>query len=321
MPELTREEVLDVLGEFLDLLEVDPAEPFEDDASVDSREMLRLISRLETRFGVQMSAQDLVGVHYLNDLVEVVRRLAAREGTGDGPLHAAERSPMHTTMNRVMGVLAVGLLALLSAGCRLADGVDAETGATSDWGDEPQEQAADTAATARIYQFDLPDIDGKPVSLSQFAGNVLLIVNVASKCGFTPQYAGLQKLYESYGDRGLVVLGFPANNFRNQEPGTNADIKAFCRTNYGVTFPMFSKISVEGDDKAPLYAYLTEGVEDESLRGEIGWNFTKFLVGRDGRVLARFEPAVTPEDSELLSAVQRALDEAPQVPEAASAGG
>jgi glutathione peroxidase len=216
---------------------------------------------------------------------------------------------MRSAVITVTTALAAGLLALLPGGCSAGTSADAETGATSDWGDEPAVEAAAEAPEARIYGFELNDIDGNPVPLAEFEGRALLIVNVASKCGFTRQYAGLEDLYEEYADQGLVVLGFPANNFGNQEPGTNAEIKAFCSTNYGVTFPMFSKISVKGGDKHPLYVYLTEEVEDESLRGEIGWNFNKFLVGRDGRVLARFESRVSPESEELRSAVDRALAE------------
>jgi glutathione peroxidase len=210
-------------------------------------------------------------------------------------------------MWRTLAVVGAVFIAALGAGCKSGQGVDAETGATSDWGERPAAEPAAGAPEARIYGFELPDIDESPVSLSQYRGKVLLIVNVASKCGFTPQYAGLQSLYEKYRDDGLVVLGFPANDFKNQEPGTNAEIKAFCRTNYGVTFPMFSKISVKGDDRAPLYAYLTEGVEDESLRGEIGWNFTKFLVDRHGRVVARFDSRVAPDSEELQNAVAEAI--------------
>jgi glutathione peroxidase len=129
----------------------------------------------------------------------------------------------------------------------------------------------------------------------------VLIVNVASRCGFTPQYAGLEALYEKYKDRGFVILGFPANNFGGQEPGTNEEIKTFCSSKYNVTFPMYSKISVKGDDKAPLYQFLT------ATGGEIQWNFTKFLVDKNGKVVARFEPKVTPESPEVAEAIEKAL--------------
>ena len=152
-----------------------------------------------------------------------------------------------------------------------------------------------------MHEFTLNSIDGKPAPLSAYRGKVVLIVNVASRCGFTPQYAGLEALYEKYKDRGFVILGFPANNFGGQEPGTNEEIKTFCSSKYNVTFPMYSKISVKGDDKAPLYQFLT------ATGGEIQWNFTKFLVDKDGKVVARFEPKVTPESPEVAEAIEKAL--------------
>jgi glutathione peroxidase len=152
-----------------------------------------------------------------------------------------------------------------------------------------------------VHEFTLNSIDGKPAPLSAYQGKVVLIVNVASRCGFTPQYAGLEALYEKYKDRGFTILGFPANNFGGQEPGTNEEIKTFCTTKYNVTFPMYSKISVKGDDKAPLYQFLT------ATGGEIQWNFTKFLVDKDGKVVARFEPKVTPDSPDVASAIEKAL--------------
>jgi glutathione peroxidase len=156
-------------------------------------------------------------------------------------------------------------------------------------------------AATSVHEFMMKTIDGAPAPLSQYKGKVLLIVNVASKCGYTPQYAGLQSLYEKYRDRGLVVLGVPANNFGGQEPGSDADIKTFCTRNYNVTFPMLSKVSVKGEDQTPLYKYLTEDT------GDVRWNFTKFLVGKDGTVLSRFESKVTPDSPELTGAVEQAL--------------
>jgi glutathione peroxidase len=167
--------------------------------------------------------------------------------------------------------------------------------------------AASLFGAPGVLDFTLNSIDGQPAPLSQYRGKVLLLVNVASQCGYTPQYAGLEALYEKYKDRGLVVLGFPANNFRSQEPGTNEEIKAFCSRKYNVTFPMYAKISVAGSDKAPLYEFLTDREANPSTGGEIKWNFTKFLVGRDGRVAHRFEPAVTPESPEVLAAIEEAL--------------
>jgi len=158
-----------------------------------------------------------------------------------------------------------------------------------------------------VHEFTLNSIDGKPAPLSAYQGKVVLIVNVASRCGFTPQYAGLEALYEKYKDRGFAILGFPANNFGSQEPGTNEEIKTFCSTKYNVTFPMYSKISVKGDDKAPLYQFLTDKDANPATGGEIQWNFTKFLVDKSGQVVARFEPKVTPESPEVAAAIEKAL--------------
>ena len=158
-----------------------------------------------------------------------------------------------------------------------------------------------------VHEFSLKAIDGKPVPLSNFKGQIMLVVNVASQCGYTPQYEGLEKLYETYKSRGFVITGFPANNFGGQEPGTDSEIQTFCRSKYGVTFPMFSKMSVAGGDKAPLYGFLTDRASNPKTGGEIQWNFTKFLIDRDGKVLQRFEPEVEPLSRELVSAVEAAL--------------
>jgi glutathione peroxidase len=160
---------------------------------------------------------------------------------------------------------------------------------------------------SNVLEFTLNSIDGKPAPLSQYQGKVVLIVNVASRCGFTPQYAGLEKIYEKYKDRGFVILGFPANNFGGQEPGTNEEIKTFCSSKYNVTFPIYSKISVKGADIHPLYQFLTDKQANPKTGGDIQWNFTKFLVGKDGQVIARFEPAVTPESAEVTAAIEKAL--------------
>jgi glutathione peroxidase len=165
-----------------------------------------------------------------------------------------------------------------------------------------------TAMTVNsVYNFTLKSIDGKPVSLHSYHGKVLLLVNVASKCGYTPQYAGLESLYEKYKDRGLVIVGIPANNFASQEPGTNAEIKTFCRNKYNVSFPMMSKVSVVGEDKAPLYSFLTDKSTNPQVGGEIKWNFTKFLFDRNGKPVERFEPAVTPDSPQVTSAIEAAL--------------
>ncbi len=155
--------------------------------------------------------------------------------------------------------------------------------------------------------FEMRTIDGELQSLSQYKGDVVLIVNVASKCGNTPQYEALQALYSKYKDRGFVVLGFPANNFGGQEPGTDAEIKEFCTATYGVTFPMFSKISVIGEDQHPLYAFLTSSSSDPEFAGDIKWNFTKFLIGRNGQVIARFHYKTKPDSEEVIKAIEDAL--------------
>lgn len=168
--------------------------------------------------------------------------------------------------------------------------------------------SAGVAAFAKtVYNFTLKSIDGQPVSLKSYHGKVLLLVNVASKCGFTPQYAGLEALYEKYKDRGLVIVGIPANNFAAQEPGTNEEIKKFCSRKYNVTFPMMSKVSVLGEDKTPLYVFLTDKSANPKIGGDIKWNFTKFLFDRKGQPVARFEPAVTPESPEVAKAIESAL--------------
>ena len=158
-----------------------------------------------------------------------------------------------------------------------------------------------------VYEFTLNSIDGQPAPLAAYKGKVMLLVNVASKCGFTPQYEALEALHEKYKAQGLVVMGFPANNFMAQEPGSNEEIKDFCSRTYNVKFPMYAKISVKGDDKAALYHYLTDKEANPSTGGEIKWNFTKFLVSRDGKILARFEPAVKPDSPEVVSAIEKAL--------------
>lgn len=158
-----------------------------------------------------------------------------------------------------------------------------------------------------VYDFTLKGIDGGDVPLSTFKGKVLLVVNVASKCGFTPQYKGLEALYERYRDRGFVILGFPSNDFLRQEPGTDAEIMQFCSLTYGVSFPMFAKSPVRGKAKNALYRFLTDKALHPETGGEITWNFNKFLVGRDGRVVARFDSKVAPEDAELTAAIEQAL--------------
>ena len=174
--------------------------------------------------------------------------------------------------------------------------------------------------TPPIYAVSTKRIDGTPAALSEYAGSVMLIVNVASKCGLTPQYEGLEKLYADYRDRGLVVLGFPSNDFDGQEPGTHEDIQEFCRSVYGVDFPMFAKLSVRGDAQSPLYRLLTEAQPTRALgdapkpnavnrlgEKDVRWNFEKFLVSRKGDVVARFDPDVVPLDRIVVGAIEREL--------------
>ena len=160
------------------------------------------------------------------------------------------------------------------------------------------------AKASTVYDFTMDDIDGKPVYLSQFKGKVIMLVNTASFCGNTPQYADLEKMYETYRDKGFEVLAFPANNFGQQEPGTNEEIKGFCLTKYSVGFPLFSKISVKGGDKHPLYQYLTE---QSPFPGEVEWNFQKYLVDRSGNVVARYHHRTKPLADEVVRDVERFL--------------
>lgn len=155
--------------------------------------------------------------------------------------------------------------------------------------------------------FTMKDIDGKPTELKQFQGKVVLLVNVASRCGYTPQYEGLEALYEKHGNAGLVVIGVPANDFGKQEPGTDAEIKAFCTSKYNVTFPMMSKVVVKGDAICPLYKYLTSKDTDPKFAGDIKWNFEKFLISRSGDVVGRFNSKVKPDSPELTQAIEAEL--------------
>ena len=160
---------------------------------------------------------------------------------------------------------------------------------------------------ATLHDFKLKTIDGKDQSLADYKGKAVLVVNVASKCGLTPQYEGLEKLHEQYAARGFAVLGFPCNQFGAQEPGTEAQIQEFCTTNYGVKFPMFSKVEVNGAGRAPLYQWLTSEQTAPDGPGDIKWNFAKFVVDKQGKVVARFNPMVKPDAPELVAAVEKAL--------------
>jgi glutathione peroxidase len=199
--------------------------------------------------------------------------------------------------NRPIAFIAAVVLG--SAALQMVLSADAQsTAAKSD--------AKTDAKTMSVYNFKLKSLDGKDVDLAKYKGKTLLIVNTASKCGFTKQYAGLQALNEKYGKQGLAIVGFPANNFGGQEPGTAAEIGEFCQKNYGVTFDMMEKVSVKGADKTPLFDYLTTKANPE-MTGEIGWNFEKFLISRDGKLVNRFKSAVAPDATELTKAVEAEL--------------
>jgi glutathione peroxidase len=156
-----------------------------------------------------------------------------------------------------------------------------------------------------FYDFTVTDINGKAFSMSSLKGYKVMIVNVASKCGYTPQYEELQKLYDRYKDNNFVIVAFPANNFGNQEPGTNAEIKEFCRVNYGVTFPMMQKISVKGEDQAPIYKWLTQKSENGVIDQEVTWNFQKYLIDENGKLAAVYLPKVSPLDENIITWIEQ----------------
>lgn len=170
--------------------------------------------------------------------------------------------------------------------------------------------AGPVAPSKPLYTFPIQHADGSTGTLASFQGKVLLLVNVASHCGYTKQYAGLQALHEKYRDRGLAVLAFPANNFGGQEPGTNEQILQFCSTAYGITFPVFAKISVQGGDSHPLYQFLTSPGHNPRFGGDITWNFSKFLISRNGDVIGRYEPPVEPFHERLVADIENALQDA-----------
>lgn len=172
-------------------------------------------------------------------------------------------------------------------------------------GEEPK--PAEKSTDAYVLGFTMQDIDGKDVDLAQYKGRVVMLVNVASKCGYTPQYVGLEKLYKEKSSKGFVILGFPANDFGEQEPGTNSDIKAFCSSKYNVTFPMFAKISVRGSEQHPLFRKISSQPKPLGGEGVPGWNFTKFLVDRNGNVVAKFDSKVKPDDPALVKKVDELL--------------
>lgn len=168
-------------------------------------------------------------------------------------------------------------------------------------------QSAVAAAGGSIFDYKMKDIDGKDVKLKKYKGNVLLVVNTASKCGYTPQYESLQATFDKFKDKGFYVLGFPANNFGGQEPGTDKEIKEFCTSKYKVTFPMFARISVKGDDKDPLYDFLTSKETNPEFAGDITWNFNKFLIDRKGNIVARFSSKDKPDSEAVTQAIEKYL--------------
>lgn len=170
---------------------------------------------------------------------------------------------------------------------------------------DSQTQAADPPRS--VLELQASDIDGSPLSLAQFKGDVLLIVNTASECGYTPQYEGLEAIYKTYKPKGFQILAFPCNDFGNQEPGANSEIKQFCKKNYAVSFPLFGKVTVKGDAKHPVYQFLTARETNSKFAGEIPWNFAKFLVDRKGQVIARFDPGDKPEGPKVTKAIEDAL--------------
>ncbi|MBW7997780.1 MAG: glutathione peroxidase [Candidatus Glassbacteria bacterium] len=190
-------------------------------------------------------------------------------------------------MHRVLSTL---IVAAAFAGTAFAQGSDSKP-----------------AAKNSPLLYTMESIDGQKVELASYKGRVILLINTASKCGLTLQYGPLQAIYSMYKDKGFEVLAFPANNFGAQEPGTDEQIREFCSVNYNVTFPLFSKVSVKGDDICPLYAYLTSEETNPGFAGEIPWNFTKFLVDRRGKVVARFEPRTTPDDEKVTAAIEKEL--------------
>ena len=171
----------------------------------------------------------------------------------------------------------------------------------------PQAQSQEKPKVSPALSFTMNSLDGKPVNLAKYQGDVVLMVNVASQCGYTPQYEGLQELHKRFAGRGLRILGFPSNDFGQQEPGSNSEIADFCQKNYGVQFDMFSKIAVLGGSKAPLYQYLTSARTNPKFAGEVEWNFEKFLIGRDGQIIARFKSPIEPLSGEMVSAIEAAL--------------
>lgn len=211
-----------------------------------------------------------------------------------------------------MRKLRMTLIAALTASIALGQDKSPETAKPADNPKPAAEKPADKAVTAEsaksALDFTMKDIDGNDVSLAKYKGKAVMIVNVASKCGMTKQYEQLQQLHEKYANKGLAILAFPANNFGGQEPGTNEEIKSFCSTKYKVGFDLFAKVSVKGDDTCELYKFLTSESKNAKFAGEIPWNFTKFLLDREGNVVGRFKPQTRPDATEVIQAIESALD-------------
>lgn len=199
---------------------------------------------------------------------------------------------LHNTKRIIMSIKHVLLGLVMVVGCGMGNSPEGTTG---------------TTATGTIYDYTVTDIAGKEVSLSQFKDKVVMIVNVASKCGYTPQYKSLEETYKKYKDKGFIILGFPSNNFMGQEPGTNSEIAEFCSRNYGVSFPMFSKIDVKGKDKAPLYKFLTEKKMNGVVDADVSWNFQKFLINKQGQVVTYFKPGTEVTEAEVVKAIEGLL--------------
>lgn len=205
---------------------------------------------------------------------------------------------------------AVALALLLSAAMpTAADEPKPETKAPQKRAEKDSGKKKDTVKKVPALDFKMKDIDGKEQDLKQYHGHVVLMINVASYCGLTPQYEQLQAVFKQYEERGFVILAFPANNFGAQEPDTNDIIKQFCTSKFAVTFPLFGKVSVKGDDICDLYKYLTDAKAEHKKGGEIEWNFAKFLVNRKGEVVERFHPRIKPDDKDVIAAIERLLDE------------